>query len=212
MSQKSPYILVARAMIRSNPFLELSGTALKALLLFLTRRQFGKIGRKGKGNWELINNGDIVFPYSEAEKKYGITKSRFVRALDQLIRYGFIDINHHGGGLMGDPTTYFISDRWKMYGKPGFIERVRSRDMRNLGFTRRNWEQRTGKKRRKELKTANANVTALSNENVAGCASKDLLPSNRNITEEINPILFINKGKQVIRAFSRSCNENVTVL
>ena len=47
-----------------------------------------------------------------------------------------------------DMTTYYISDRWRDYGIPDFKEESRRKDTRGLGFTKKNWEERTGKKRK----------------------------------------------------------------
>ncbi len=121
----------------------------QVLFLFLARRKMGIVGsRRGKESWAITNNGEIVFPYSQAESKFGITKPRFQRALRQLIEVGFLDINHHGGGLVKDCTTYLISERWMKYGKDGFVWKTLPKDTRKFGFTPENWEKRTGKKRK----------------------------------------------------------------
>ena len=99
-----------------------------------------KAGRKGKQRWTIENNGEIVFTYTEAFNKFGITKPRFRRALDDLIKYGFIDINHHGGGMNHDYSTYFISERWKDYGTEKFEEKFRPKDTRKLGFASGKWK------------------------------------------------------------------------
>jgi len=75
-----------------------------------------KVGHKGTEKWFIENNGEIVFFYTEALNKYGITKPRFQRAVDELVEKGFIDITHHGGGVKGDSSTYAISERWQDYG------------------------------------------------------------------------------------------------
>ena len=114
----SNVIFFEREIVHSPAFLALTGVSAQVLFLFLARRKMGKVGsRRGKESWAITNNGEIVFPYSQAVSKFGITKPRFQRALRQLIEFGFLDINHHGGGLVKDCTTYFISDRWKKYGK-----------------------------------------------------------------------------------------------
>ena len=96
--------------------------------------------------WTNYNNGEIVFSYPEAVTKFQLSRPAFSRALTALIEYGFIDINHHGGGMFKDMTSYYISDRWRDYGTPAFKEKSRRKDTRKLGFTPENWEERTGKK------------------------------------------------------------------
>ncbi|WP_228854683.1 hypothetical protein [Desulfomarina profundi] len=75
---------------------------------------------KRSDDWIIRNNGEIVYPYSEAEKK-GIGRREFRNAIDELMEKGFLDIAHQGsGGHSGDMTRYFIDDRWKDYGTPAF--------------------------------------------------------------------------------------------
>ena len=93
---------------------------------FLRKRQWSEINRKGQKEWILTNNGDIVYPYLEAERK-GIGRREFRNAIDELIIKGFLDISHQGKGgrkkidkngkVAGDMTTYIIADRWEDYGK-----------------------------------------------------------------------------------------------
>jgi hypothetical protein len=95
-------IVIDANLVTSKAFLRLTGAAPQVCLLFLRRRKMVKLGRKGKEKWVISNDGEIVFPYAEAEKKFGITRPRFQRALDQLVEHGFIDIAHPGGGMVKD--------------------------------------------------------------------------------------------------------------
>ena len=183
---------------------KLSKTGQNVFLIFLTKRQMAHVGRKGKEKWVIVNNGKIVFPYCEAKNKYGIPATTFARAIDQLIKFGLIDINHHGGGMAKDMTTYYISDRWRDYGTPEFKKQFRPKDTRGLGLTRENWEEITGKKRKASLKTSNKNVTT--NRGITHA------PSNKNVTEEIDPNFFIYKGEEVFRHFQLRSNKNITIL
>ena len=109
-------------------------------------------------------------------------------------------------------TTYYISDRWRDYGTPDFKVKYRQKDIRGLGFTPENWEERSKKKRRTKLKTSNENVTATSNKNVTAYRGITHAPSNKNVTEEIDPNFFIYKGEEVFRHFQLRSNKNVTIL
>ena len=171
-----------------------------------------KVGRKGKRKWVIVNNCEIVFPYCEDKNKYGIPATTFARAIDQLIKFGLIDINHHGGGMAKDMTTYYISDRWRDYKTPAFKEKSRRKDTRGLGFTAKNWEERSEKKRRTKLKISNENVTTTSNKNVTAYRGITHAPSNKNVTEEIDPNFFIYKGEELIRHFQLRSNKNITIL
>ena len=170
------------------------------------------MGRQGKVRWVIVNNGKIVFPYCEAKKKYGIPATTFARAIDQLIKFGLIDINHLGGRMAKDMTTYYISDRWRDYGTPEFKKQFRPKDTRGLGLTRENWEEITGKKRKASSKISNKNVTGTSNKNVTAYRGITYVPSNKNVTEEIDPNFFIYKGEELIRYFRLRSNKNVTIL
>jgi len=147
-------IVIDAGLVLSRAFLNLTGAAPHVYLLFLRRRRLVKLGRTGKERWVIGNNGEIVFPYAEAENKFGITRPRFQRALDQLVEHGFIDIVHPGGGMTKDISKYSISDRWLNYGTNNFIHKHRKKDTRGLGF------------KKKELKTGNGNITYSSNANV----------------------------------------------
>ena len=135
-------------LIQSKAFLALSGIASKVLLWFMYRRQMRKVGREGKQKWTVLNNGEIYFTYSEAQKKYKLTRPRFQRAIDDLIDKGFIEINHLGGGMIKDASTYSIIEKWKNYGTGKFKVTPRKKDTRKLGFASGNWEEKTGKKKR----------------------------------------------------------------
>ncbi len=116
-------------LLRSKAFRSLSKWSMLAYLDFLRKRQWRYSKKKGKKVWVHINNGEIVYPYLEAERK-GIGRREFRNAIDELISKGFLDINHHGKGgrkkidksgkIVGDMTTYTIANRWEDYGKHDF--------------------------------------------------------------------------------------------
>ena len=51
--------------------------------------------------------------------------------------------------MMKDPSTYSISEKWNNYGTDKFKVAPRKRDTRKLGFASGDWEEKTGKKRKK---------------------------------------------------------------
>ena len=106
--------------IHRNPsFRKLNASSIFVLFEFYSRRRVANIAGKG---FQIINNGEIMFTYDEAEKKFGIPRSTFSRTIDQLVSLGFIDIAHHGGGLMKDCSKYGVSERWRDYGKEEFVK------------------------------------------------------------------------------------------
>ena len=140
-------VVIDADLVLSRAFLNLTGMAPQVYLLFLRRRRLVKLGRTGKQRWVIENNGEIVFPYAEAENKFGITRPRFQRAIDQLVEHGFIDIVHLGGGMVKDISKYAISTRWLDYGTENFLEKHRPKDTRGLGF-----------KKKEPLKIGNENI------------------------------------------------------
>ena len=108
--------------------------------LFRTKCQISKrYGTHGRHQRTITNNGEIEFTYLEAEKKYGISKDRFARALDQLIDRGLIDVKSSGMGVHKVKTWYAISERWIDYGTPAFCEAKRpGPNISNQGFRKGN--------------------------------------------------------------------------
>ena len=200
----SKVTFIEKDVLRSKAFKELPGTAIQVLMWFYLKRKLERTGRKGKEEWIITNNGEIVFSYIEAGKKYGLTRTRFSRALNALIEKGFIDIDHHGGGMMGDCTLYWISDRWRAYGMTLFLKKTRPKDTRGLGFTKKNWEDMTGKKRRPALKISNDNDTRPSNKSVTDYQAEQTPSSNEFVTEKNRHNSIYLNSQPIIWCYSRS--------
>jgi hypothetical protein len=153
----------------------------------------------GKG-FQIINNGEIIFTYDEAINKFGIPRSIFSRTIDQLVNLGFIDISHHGGGLLKDCSKYAISERWRDYGKEEFINKPRKKDTRKLGFTKDNWEQQTGRKRKARSKVSITNITCSSITDNTRERKTPVTPSINHATHQIDPNYYIQKGLEALEA------------
>ena len=195
-------IWIDREMILSSAFHKLNGRAMGVLFLFLYRRQWSRPSRKGK--WHTTNDGEIVFPYEEARKKFKIPKSSFARAIDNLIEYGFIDIAHLGGGLIGDCTKYSISNRWRNYDTDRFVQKKRPKDTRGFGFTAKNWEEKTGRKRRKQSKPGIKGDTRTSNKNDTRERERRTQLVSNLVQGDLDVNFFIKKGEEVFHASSYS--------
>jgi len=131
MGKKGTHIGVERAMVKSAAFGKLTGAAPQVLLIFMTKRISGEVKRK---KYIFTNLKNLTFTYREADDKYSISHARFVRAIDQLVRYGFLDIEHPGAGVKGDATVYALPERWRKYGTANFEEAARPKEGRALGF------------------------------------------------------------------------------
>lgn len=149
MAKKSTVIVLDIALVKSRAWLSLSGAAPQVYTLFRTKCQISKrYGARGRHQRIISNNGEIEFTYLEAEKKYGISKDRFARALDQLIDRGLIDVKSSGMGVHKVKTWYAISDRWTDYGTAAFCEAKRpGPSISNQGFRRGNQLWRRAAKR-----------------------------------------------------------------
>ncbi len=112
MGKQNPNIWIERRLIESEAFRALkTATAHKVLAIFWTKRQFESVGRRGREQWNIRNNGEIEFTYKEAHKKHGISAGAFRDAIDELREKGFIDIAATGMGLHKVTTLYSIGDR-----------------------------------------------------------------------------------------------------
>ena len=134
---------IKREMYQSKAFLALgcrgngvySSLSPQLLILFLDKRQFvkpkGKKGRNGKR--VCVNADNLSMTYGEVEKKYGVTKPRFTRAIDELLAKGFIEVKHHGGAYKRDKTIYSLSDEWMLW-RTGLVCNSRPKKDVKRGF------------------------------------------------------------------------------
>ena len=194
-------MFIDRRMHRSPAFRKMTKSSIFILLEFYSRRQVAKIPRRG---WQIRNNGEIVFTYDEAKSKFRIARSTFRSSIDQLVELGFIDIAHHGGGMMKDCSKYGISERWRDYGKEEFISKSRKKDNRKLGFRKDNWEKQTGRKRKRKSKIGINNDTSSSITNDTRDHQTTFTPSIIHATHQIDPNYFIQKGEEMFKAMHSS--------
>ena len=195
-------MFIPRRMHRSPAFRKLTASSILVLFEFIFRRQLVKVGRRDR--WLIKNNGEIVLTYAEITTRFGIARSTFRNSIDQLVKIGFIDIAHHGGGMMKDCSKYGISERWMDYGKEGFIKKSRKKDNRKLGFRKDNWEQQTGRKRKRKSKIGINNDT---NSSITGNTrdhQTTFTPSITNATHKTDPNYYIQKGLDVLKAMHPS--------
>ena len=109
-------------LLHSRAYRELNyGPALKVLNWFheKVRYEVDK-RRRGKARYKILNGGEMSFTYSEAQMR-GLTHKQFSRGLKELVAFGFLDIVKLGSGLQGDYSLFALSQRWREYGKDGFL-------------------------------------------------------------------------------------------
>ncbi len=191
-------MFIPRKLHRSRAFRELTTSSILVLFELLFRRQMVKVGQKGR--WWVKNNGELVLTYAEIRKRFGLARSTIRNSIDQLVKLGFVDIAHHGGGLMKDCSKYGVSERWQDYGKEEFIKKSRKKDNRKLGYTKNNWEERTGRKRKRQSKVGINNNTCSSIANNTREHKTLVTPSMNYATHKTDPNYYIQKGLEVLEA------------
>lgn len=128
-----PGTWLERNLSKSKVYLSLKGCAPQVLVLFLGKRHMKLIKHGKREEWVCTNCDDLNFTYIEAEKEYGITKSRFSRAIGELLAKGFISIAHRGGGFKQDKSIYALSNNWMLW-QPGMVFETRKKVKVQRGF------------------------------------------------------------------------------
>ena len=147
-------IYIERDILESDAYWDLTGAAPQVYMVFRMKRVFSdKCFGKNKARI-VVNNGEIIYTYLEARKNHRIPKSNFLRARDQLIKVGFIEIAEDGG--CHHTTKYAISNNWRNYPEQTF-ERPKSG---NLVGMKTRWTKDTVKS-----DTINSTSTAISDTN-----------------------------------------------
>ncbi len=196
---------------RSSAYRSLSKWSMLVYLDFLSKRKMEKVKHaKRSDGWIIKNNGEIVYPYIEAEHK-GIGRREFRNAIDELIEKGFLDITHQGsGGRAGDMTRYFIDDRWKDYGKSLFrpAKNPRRKDTRKG----RGWSAYHAKKEKSSVADLIPEKAVSSNKSATPNEQSQILSSNRFDTpKEAANQVTIRDGKENGTATQLSLWSNIFV-
>ena len=140
-------VYIEQDIINSDAFWDLTGIATQVYMVFLMKRKLSdKAFGKDKARI-VVNNGEITYTFVEALKNHRIPKSTFLRARDQLIKVGLIEIAKDGG--CHHTTKYTISNNWRNYPEQTF-ERSKSG---NLVGTKTRWKKGTVKSGTNNLKS-----------------------------------------------------------
>ena len=105
----------------SKAFISLTGKGAQVLLMFLGKRQFGTVKDKGNKKQKIrIDENKFFFTLKEA-KSHGISQGTFTRAIDELLKKGFIEKLNPGGAYKQDKAVYALVDDyilWRPNSKP----------------------------------------------------------------------------------------------
>jgi hypothetical protein len=124
-------------LFEGKAFLALKGSAPQLLILFLGKRSFDRLGKKQNKKYVCSNSDSIFFTYVEARPKYGFSKPRFTRAIDDLLAKGFIEVKHPGGAYKRDKTRYALSVNWTFWNS-GTVFNRRKVDIVERGYRKPN--------------------------------------------------------------------------
>ena len=136
---KTKGIYITRDILESDAYWDLTGAAPQVYMVFLMKRVFSDKGFGKDKARIVVNNGEITYTYLEALNNHWIPKSNFLRARDQLIKVGLIEIAEDGG--CHHTTKYSISNNWRNYPEQTF-ERSKSG---NLVGVKTRWTKDTVK-------------------------------------------------------------------
>ena len=134
---KTKGIYITRDILESAAYWHLTGAAPQVYMVFLMKRELSDKGFGKDKARIVVNNGEIIYTFVEACKNHKIPKSTFLRARDQLIKVGLIEIAEYGGSH--HTTKYAISTNWRNYPEQTF-ERPKSG---NLVGIKTRWKKDT---------------------------------------------------------------------
>ena len=83
-----------------------------------------------KGTHEYTNNGKISFTETEFKKQGLGSSATYLKARNQLIKVGFIEVTYRGGMARGDMNTYKLM----------FIKGIHQLDKKWKRYPKENWE------------------------------------------------------------------------
>jgi len=103
---------------------KVSSCSAQILTIFLSKRDFDKKRVR-------TDNNQFSLSYKEAET-YGISAGMRLRAIDELLAKGFIEVAHQGGACEKDVSLYSLVDDWLGW-VPGMTCYKRPKDVKR-GF------------------------------------------------------------------------------
>jgi len=118
MSKKKPKgVYLDPDLFESKALYSLRASSIKVYLRFLRKRIVQKIPRRQsrEEEYRIANNGEIEFPYIEAQKKLGMVPRTYQLAIQELTEKGFIDVTGYKPEINKVTKLYAISERWKKY-------------------------------------------------------------------------------------------------
>ena len=111
-----------------------------------------KPGRRyrGRQNYTPLNDRELVYTYDQIQREWDVkSRSTVVKAIDELVDKGLVDIVRQGAGTFKQTSVYGLSDRWEKWHPllahrrhSGFVEEPRLQKPRHPGFKKRRPDKR----------------------------------------------------------------------
>ena len=122
--QQNDRLVLSKKMLRSNPFVSLTGAA-KQILLELTMRlklesYQPRKRHRDSTRYYAKNNGKLVLSYKSIHKQFGYSSATISKAIDQLVSRGFIEIAELGCGVKRQSHKIALIRNWQDYGTEAF--------------------------------------------------------------------------------------------
>ncbi len=128
IAHKGFSIILTNNLYWSKAYQSLTLSARNLMWAFIAELRFS--GSRAKGTFEYTNNGKISFTEYEFKAQGLGASETYLRARNQLIRTGFIEITYQGGRGSGDSNKYKLL----------YIEGVHQTDRKWERYPRENWE------------------------------------------------------------------------
>jgi DNA-binding MarR family transcriptional regulator len=137
LSQKEIFYINKR-LIRSKPFIKLTGAAKQILLELYMRLKVNSLGKRNNKRFFAENNGELTLSYKSIHGQFGYSTATISKAIDQLAAKGFISIVELGCGVKRQSHKIALINNWQDYGTENFrAGEGKASEPVNGGFKRR---------------------------------------------------------------------------
>ena len=111
---------------------------------------------KIKRDWKELNNGELSFTEKDYKQLTGRCSSTYLKARNQLIEVGFIELTHRGGACRGDRAMYKIlfgfklmpreKEKWRKFPKENWKKDIPKSKGMTIGIKTRWKKGQSGRK------------------------------------------------------------------
>jgi len=160
---------ISKQLIRSKPFVKLTGAAKQILLELYMRLKVNSDGTKHPKRGQRFfaeNNGKLVISYKSMHDMFGYSTATISKAIDQLAAKGFISIVELGCGVKRQSHKIALIKNWQDYGTEFF----------RAGEGKANRPVNGGFKKRRNLETTSGTKAGITSETKAVQAQEQEKP------------------------------------